>query len=161
VPNLPGFPPAAHGFLHGTPGGSDATLSVGIDLVAIDRMRASLAKFGERFVRRIFTDQEAAYAARTPASQAERLAARFAAKEAALKALRLADTGVGWKDMEVFRHPDGRCELQLHGKASELASRNGVSQTALSLSHDGAYASAIVVAVFLRPSPSANALPGE
>jgi holo-[acyl-carrier protein] synthase len=115
-------------------------------------MRESLDQFGDRFMRRIFTADEAAYAARTPALQAEKLAARFAAKEAALKALGMADQGVPWTDMEVLRQPDGRCELHLHGKAAEHAKRMGVAQLALSLTHDGGYAAAIVVAV-MTPDP--------
>lgn len=133
--------------LAGTLGGVGSVLGVGMDLVEIGRMRESLAKFGSRFVARVFTATEAAYAAQTPALQAEKLAARFAAKEAALKALGMADKGVAWKDMEVFRHPDGRCDLHLHGKAAEHARKRGVVHLALSLTHDGNYAAAIVLAV--------------
>lgn len=145
APQLPGFPLAADAPVPGD------GLGVGMDLVDIGRMRESLARFGERFVRRIFTPRESDYAALTPALQAERLAARFAAKEAALKALAMADKGVAWKDMEVFRHPDGRCDLHLHGKAAAHARQRGVVQLALSLTHDGGYAAAIVVAVFRMP----------
>lgn len=127
-----------------------------MDLVDISRVRESIAQFGARFIDRIFTADEAAYAATTPALQPERLAARFAAKEAALKALCMADQGVPWKDMEVFRHPDGRCELRLHGKAAEHAQRRGVMQLALSLSHDGHFAAAIVVAVLRGDATPAN-----
>ena len=155
----PGFAPlaarAAAGISAALPG---VVLGVGMDLVEIERMRASLARFGERFVQRVFTAREAAYAWEAPGASAERLAARFAAKEAALKALRLADLGVGWKDMEVFRHPDGRCDLHLHGRAATHAEKNGVIQTSLSLSHDGGYAAAFVIAAF-RSDPHPRGIP--
>jgi holo-[acyl-carrier protein] synthase len=122
-----------------------------MDLVQISRIQESMDKFGERFMQRVFTAQELAYAMSTPSRQAERLAARFAAKEATLKALDLADKGVAWRDMEVFRLPDGRCELHLHGLAAEKAKGAGVMQTALTLSHDGDYAAAIVAAVMCAP----------
>jgi holo-[acyl-carrier protein] synthase len=118
-----------------------------MDLVEIRRIQGSLDQFGERFLQRIFTARESAYAAAAPPLQAERLAARFAAKEAALKALGLAGQGVAWRDMEVFRHADGRCTLQLHDRAAALAQHNGVTQIAMSLSHDGDYAAAIVAVV--------------
>lgn len=118
-----------------------------MDLVQISRIQESVDKFGDRFLQRLFTEQELAYAISTPSRLAERLAARFAAKEATLKALELADKGVAWRDMEVFRLPDGRCELRLHGRAAEGARQVGAMQTALTLSHDGDYAAAIVAAL--------------
>src|SRR5215475_6684638 len=90
-------------------------LRVGIDLVQISRIAGSLAVFGDRFLRRIFTDDEIAYARAAPARTAERLAARFAAKEAAKKALAL--DGVGWRDLEVTRERSGACALVVHGAA--------------------------------------------
>lgn len=126
-------------------------LKVGMDLVQISRIQASLAKFGDRFTQRIFTEHELAYAVSSPVLRAERLAARFAAKEATMKALGLTDKGVAWRDMEVFRMPDGRCELRLHGVAAAHAQDSGVAQMALTLSHDGDYAAAIVVAVVSMP----------
>jgi holo-[acyl-carrier protein] synthase len=135
------------------------TLGVGMDLVEIAQVANSLAGFGERYTARVFTLREAAYAATAPQEQAERLAARFAAKEAALKALAMADLGVPWTDIEVWRHEDGRCDLRLHGHAAAHAARRGVSQLALSLTHDGNYAAAIVVAVF-APASSADAAAG-
>jgi holo-[acyl-carrier protein] synthase len=131
-------------------------LSVGMDLVQIERIENSVAQFGDRFIQRLFTPQEIDYACATPEFQAERLAARFAAKEAALKALALADKGVAWRDMEVQRLPDGQCQLILHGRAAELVRLEGMVQSALSLSHDGAYAAAIVVAVFRSADRSAE-----
>jgi holo-[acyl-carrier protein] synthase len=120
---------------------------VGIDLVKIARVEESLAKFGERFLRRVFTAGEIAYAtsAASPALTAERLAARMAAKEAAVKALRLAHVGVGWTQIEVLRDPSGACELLLHGKAREIALAAGVDDLSVSLSHESDYATAVVV----------------
>lgn len=147
-PKLPDFPHSIGVSLNS----SARQLKVGMDLVQISRIQASVEKFGERFMRRIFTEHEAAYACGTPVLQSERLAARFAAKEATMKALGLADKGVAWRDMEVFRLPDGQCELRLHGLAAEYARRHGVEQTALTLSHDGDYAAAIVAAVVSVPT---------
>lgn len=130
---------------------SSCQLKVGMDLVQISRIQSSVEKFGERFMQRIFTEHEIAYATCAPLLRSERLAARFAAKEATLKALGLADKGVGWRDMEVFRHADGSCELRLHGLAARYAEMRGVMQTALTLSHDGDYAAAIVAAVVCEP----------
>lgn len=124
-----------------------------MDLVQISRIQASLDKFGDRFARRIFTAHELAYADSSPVLRAERLAARFAAKEATIKALGLTDIGVGWRDMEVVRMQDGRCELSLHGVAAEHAQGSGVAQTALTLSHDGDFAAAIVAAVVVCAQP--------
>jgi len=116
-------------------------LRVGIDLVQISRIEESVRAFGERFLRRVFTVDELAYANAAPACTGERLAARFAAKEAAKKALGL--DGVGWTDIEVRRAADGACEIALHG-AADLAS--GGCHTALSMSHDGNQATAVVIA---------------
>lgn len=121
---------------------SPPRLGVGIDLVRISSIRESMDSFGEAFMRRIYTTEEIAYACSAPACTAERLAARFAAKEAARKALRL--DGVGWRDIEVRRLPDGACELMLHGDARAAA--NGRT-LALSMSHDGDHATAIVISL--------------
>jgi holo-[acyl-carrier protein] synthase len=122
-------------------------MSVGIDLIRVSRVAASLEQFGERFLRRVFTDAEIGYAMASPPLTAERLAARFAAKEAAVKALDLAERGVGWRQIEVLRHPSGRCGLQLHGAAFDAARDAGVSELSVSLSHEGDYATAIVLAM--------------
>jgi holo-[acyl-carrier protein] synthase len=106
------------------------TLRVGIDLVHVPRIAESLAAFGDRFVRRVFTPGEAAYAQ----GRAERFAARFAAKEAAKKALAL--DGVGWRDIEVVRAASGAVELQLHGPARAAADALGAREIAVSFSHE-------------------------
>ena len=121
----------------------NAPLSVGIDLVQVARVAESIAAFGDRFVRRVFTDGEIAYASSAPELAPMRFAARFAAKEAAKKALGLADAGIGWRDLEVVRAPSGAVSLALHGAAATLSDAGAV---ALSISHEGDYATAVVVA---------------
>jgi holo-[acyl-carrier protein] synthase len=116
-------------------------MKVGIDLVDVRRIAESLDAFGIRFLRRVFTDGELAYACAAPALTVERLAARFAAKEAAKKALDLE--GVGWRDLEVARSPSGACHLVLHGAARAAA---GTMSFALSMSHEGDHATAVVIA---------------
>jgi holo-[acyl-carrier protein] synthase len=120
-------------------------LSVGIDLVQVSRVTASLARFGDRFMRRIFTDGEIAYATSSPSLVAERFAARLAAKEAAMKALDLGEQGVGWREIEVQRAPSGAPTLVLHGTAHACARKTGVNSVELSLSHEGDYATAVVI----------------
>lgn len=120
-------------------------LSVGIDLVHVERVGESVASHGERFLRRIFTDEEVAYAMSSPPQALHRLAARFAAKEAVRKVLRVDEHGVGWRDVEVRRLPSGACEVVLHGSAATLARTRQLGRMALSMSHDGDYATAVVV----------------
>jgi holo-[acyl-carrier protein] synthase len=119
-------------------------LALGLDVVHIARIEESLLSFGERFEDRMFTPAEAEYARAAPGQRAERLAARFAAKEATIKALSLGSAGVDWREIEVLRHDDGSCSMALHGKAAaELVSRGG-SRLLVCLSHDGEYAAAVV-----------------
>jgi holo-[acyl-carrier protein] synthase len=124
-----------------------APVRIGIDLVHIPRIQASLQDFGDRFAQRMFTAAEAHYANASPHARAERFAARFAAKEAAIKALSLSDVGVDWRDIEVVRHDDGHCELALHGRALEHARAQGLTRFLVCLSHDGDYAAAVVAAL--------------
>jgi holo-[acyl-carrier protein] synthase len=127
-------------------------MRLGVDIVQISRVDESLGRFGERFMRRLFTADELAYATAVQPLTAQRLAARFAAKEAALKAFDLCESGIDWREIEVQRQSNGSCCLALHGKAAALA---GVppGPIALSLSHDGDYATAVVAA------PAAPAAP--
>ena len=128
-------------------------LRVGIDLVQVSRIAESLERLGERFLNRVFTRDEIAYATAAPALAAERLAARFAAKEATLKALRLDEGGgIDLRDIEVRRSPSGACELLLHGRAGRAAEVAGIAHLALSLSHEGDYAAAVVVGC-MKPEP--------
>jgi holo-[acyl-carrier protein] synthase len=126
-------------------------LRVGIDLVRISRVAESLDRFGERYLRRVYTPGEIEYARASPAHTAERLAARFAAKEAAIKALDLAERGVGWNQIEVARSPSGAGTLILHGAAAAMAAG---SELAVSLSHEGDYATAVVVCMPSHRNPA-------
>jgi holo-[acyl-carrier protein] synthase len=126
---------------------------VGIDLVMVSRVEESLARFGERFLRRVFTEGEIAYATSAPAATAERLAARFAAKEAAIKAIGFGDAhvGVGWRDIEIVREDSGQCRLILHGAARAAADDAGVAELSVSLTHEGDYSAAVVLAISQHP----------
>ena len=110
-------------------------VGTGVDIAEVKRIQAAVNRFGERFLKRVFTPAELRYCMAKP-NAAERLAARFAAKEAGMKAigtgLRL---GVTWQDVEVLRMPGQRPVLQFHGKAAEFAARLGCKRTHLSLSH--------------------------
>lgn len=117
----------------------------GIDLVEIERIQHSLDQYGQRFLNRIYTDAEQAYCLRKR-NAAESLAARFAAKEAAAKALGTGiNHGVKWLEIEVLRAPGGRPSLAFHGRAAERAQRLGVENAALSLTHSRSTAMASVV----------------
>ena len=128
------------------PAAAEPGLNVGIDMVSIARIRESLAAFPDRFVRRIYSTREAEYAMSSPAHCASRLAARFAAKEAAIKALRLAESAVCWRDIEVERAASGECSLRLHGPVQAKAAADGVYSVSLSMSHEDDCAIAIVIA---------------
>ncbi|WKB53375.1 holo-ACP synthase [Eleftheria terrae] len=132
----------------------DPRLRLGIDVVQVSRIEASVQRFGDRFVQRVFTAAEIADADQAPALRGQRLAARFAAKEAALKAFGWAPAGVGPRDIEVARSADGGCTLRLHGRAAERLAASGCGDISLSLSHDGDYAVATVVAADLSPGPA-------
>lgn len=119
---------------------------MGFDLVKIRGVVDSVEQFGERFKQRLFTPEELAYADSGIEQWPERLAARFAAKEATIKALNLANAGVNWREIEVHKLSDGACELRLHGEVAALAAKMAVQQLRVSLSHDGDYAGAFVVA---------------
>jgi len=125
---------------------------VGVDLANVATVREALAQFDRRYVDRIYTAQEQRdAAARPPPHDADALAARWAAKEAALKALDLCDSGVNLRDIEVHRAPDGAPTLLLHGRAAETARMRGWQPASLSLSHDAGFAIAVVLA---RPWPT-------
>jgi holo-[acyl-carrier protein] synthase len=128
-------------------------LAVGIDLVQVSRIAESITHFGDRFLQRLFTEAELAYAQAAPPLTNERLAARFAAKEAALKAFGLVDRGVSWRDIEVVTEPPSRaCSLRLHGRARALAG-TASDDVALSLSHEGDFATAIVITSLTENCP--------
>ena len=118
-------------------------LGIGVDLVQVERMEKALAR-GERIQRRLFTPGEIAYCDRHT-RPALHYAARFAAKEAGMKAIGTGwSNGVGWKDFEVKLDPRGRPNLMLSGKAAEIAKSMGATHTVVSLAHDGGFSIAVV-----------------
>ncbi len=116
-------------------------LTTGVDIIEIERIQRALERWGDRFLRRIYTEDEAAYCRGRPPN----LAGRFAAKEAAMKALGTGLRGVGWKDIEVIRNEAGAPSVLLHGRAKVRAETLGVREMSLSLSHSRNYAVAFVV----------------
>jgi holo-[acyl-carrier protein] synthase len=110
-------------------------VGTGVDLAEVPRIRASIERFGARFVDRIFTPAEIAYVERK-ANRYERYAARFAAKEAGMKAIGTGwKRGVTWQDFEVANLPSGKPTLRLHGVAAAIAANLGVRNISLSLTH--------------------------
>jgi holo-[acyl-carrier protein] synthase len=120
-------------------------IQVGLDLVRISHVEASVAEFGDKFLDRVFTPGELRYCLAEPGPSASRLAARFAAKEAARKILCVDDEPIGWRSIEVVRASSGWCDLVLHREARALAQRAGYVGFSLSMTHESDYASAIVV----------------
>ena|ERR1039458_6100285 len=120
-------------------------VGVGTDLMEIARIHQSIDRFGERFLRRVFTAREIQYCQRKK-NAAESFAARFAAKEAGAKALGTdISRGVSWLELEVSREPGGRPTLELSGRAAERAREIGVASVSLSLTHSKDIALAVVV----------------
>jgi holo-[acyl-carrier protein] synthase len=110
-------------------------VGTGVDLAEVPRIRASIERFGARFVDRIYTPAEIAYVERK-ANRYERYAARFAAKEAGMKAIGTGwKRGVKWRDFEVANLPGGKPTLRFHGVAERVARKLGVRNVALSLTH--------------------------
>ena len=122
-------------------------LSTGVDIIEIKRIAAVLERYGDRFLRRIYTVGELEYCRGRPS----KLASRFAAKEATMKALGTGVRGVGWKDIEVVRAPSGAPSIQLHGRAQARAERLGVVEISISMSDSQDNAVAFVVT--LREEP--------
>lgn len=116
-------------------------LTVGVDIIEISRISATVERWGDRFLHRIYTQQELDYCR----GRAPQLAARFAAKEAVMKALGTGVRGVGWRDIEVVRQRGRAPTVRLHGRAAEVGERLAVTQIALSISHSKEYAVVSVV----------------
>ena len=120
-------------------------VGTGIDITEVPRIRQSIERFGQRFLQRIYTAGEMRYCD-SKANRFERYAARFAAKEAAMKALGTGwNHGVRWRDCEVSRMPGGRPTMAFHGKAGEFAAKLGVKNVALSITHTAEQAMAQVI----------------
>ncbi len=126
--------------------GGAMILGMGTDLIEIARIGASVDRFGERFLERVFTPEEVRYCLRKKGHAAESFAARFAAKEAGAKALGTGiSRGVSWREIEVRRQPGQRPTLHWSGRAAEVAAAMGVRGTSLSLTHGREVAMAVVI----------------
>ena len=130
-----------------TAGNCQGVRGIGVDLAQIARMRRAVERWDERFLRRVFTDAEIAYC-RERRDPVPHFAARFAAKEAALKALGTGlALGIRWREVEVRRERGQAPTLALTGRCRELALARGAGAALVSLTHDGDYALAQVVLV--------------
>jgi holo-[acyl-carrier protein] synthase len=120
-------------------------VGLGLDIAEVDRMEAAIARHGATLINRLFTPSEAEYCERHR-NRYERYAARFAAKEAAMKALGTGwSHGIRWRDIEVTREASGKPALRLAGVAREFADRMGVRHISLSITHSGNLALAQVI----------------
>jgi len=120
-------------------------VGLGTDLAEVRRVQAAIERHGQRFIERIYTPGEIAYVERK-ANRHERYAARFAAKEAGMKAIGTGwKRGVRWQDFEVRNLPSGRPTLEFHGVAAQFAAKLGVRNVSLSLTHTAEHAMAIVI----------------
>ena len=119
------------------------TTELGIDIIKVDRIRATLARFGPQFSGRVLTPAEQRYVRDRP----ETFAGRWAAKEAVSKVLGLGVRGIGWRDIEVVRLPTGQPSVKLHGRAAARAEQLGMGRIALSITHESDYAVAIAFGI--------------
>jgi len=120
-------------------------VGIGVDLCEVDRMEAAIARHGERFLARIYTEAERAYC-ESKTNRMERYAGRFAAKEAAMKAIGTGwRRGVGWRDFEVVRTASGQPVIHFHGVARSIATQLGVTRALVSITHIRSLAMAQVV----------------
>ena len=127
--------------------------AIGVDITEIDRIEAALAKFGKRFLGRVYTRLEVA-ACR---GRVNELAARFAAKEAVMKALGTGAKGVAWREIEVLPNHRGKPLVYLHGRAAERAEKIGLRGLDISLSHSRDLAIAMVVGTSRDLEPGRDA----
>ncbi len=121
----------------------EGTTELGIDIIKVDRIADTLARFGSRFSDRVLTPAEQRYVRARP----ETMAGRWAAKEAVSKVLGLGVRGIGWRDIEVERLPTGQPSVRLHGRAAARAEQLGMGRIAVSISHESDYAVAIAFGV--------------
>jgi len=120
-------------------------VGTGVDLCEVRRIKAAMERYDDRFTQRVYTEGEIAYCNRK-ANRYERYAARFAAKEAAMKAIGTGMRGgVRWRDFEVTNLRSGRPTMAFHGKAAEYAKRLGVANVSLSMTHTAEQAMAMVI----------------
>src|SRR3990172_8192574 len=123
--------------------------AVGVDVIEIERVEAALARFGERFLRRVYTAEEAAFCR----GRVHGRAARCAAKEAVMKALGTGARGVAWREIEVLPNRRGKPLVYLYGRAKDRAERIGLEGLDVSMSHSREYAVAFVVGHSREPEP--------
>jgi holo-[acyl-carrier-protein] synthase len=121
----------------------EGTTELGIDIIQVTRIRATLERFGSRFSNRVLTQSERRYVRDRP----ETLAGRWAAKEAVSKVLGLGVRGIGWQEIEIERLPTGQPAVRLHGRAAARAEQLGMDRIAVSISHEAEYAVAIAFGV--------------
>ncbi|MGH2463969.1 MAG: holo-ACP synthase [Candidatus Limnocylindrales bacterium] len=121
----------------------EGTTELGIDIIRTERIRAALAKFGDRFSNRVLTPAERAYVRGRP----ETMAGRWAAKEAVSKVLGLGVRGIGWREIEIERLPTGQPSVRLHDRAAQRAEQLGMGRIAVSISHEAEYAVAIAFGI--------------
>ena len=121
-------------------------MRAGIDLVSVEAVRESLGTHGRHYLDRVYTEREVQDCTGPAGVDPERLAARFAAKEAALKVLRPGDVGLSLSEIELRRSPEGWVDLELSGPAAEIAVATGLSDFSVSITHEGGFASAVVIA---------------
>ncbi len=117
------------------------TKAIGVDIIETERVAQSIARFGDRFLKRVYTEQELTYCQ----GRVNSLAARWAAKEAVSKALGTGIGDVSWQEIEVVSEANRRPTLQLRGAAADLAARLGITEFAITLSHTKDYAVAFVI----------------
>jgi holo-[acyl-carrier protein] synthase len=128
-------------------------MRVGIDLASVDAVRESIAAHSDRYLERIYTAGELRDCGAPGEIDAARLASRFAAKEAAIKVLRpRRDEALPWSTIAVHRDEAGAVEVQLSGRAAELASAAGIAGLELSLTHERDFAAAVVIAELAAPA---------
>jgi holo-[acyl-carrier protein] synthase len=123
------------------PFGKLKMITIGVDIIETDRVAQSIDRFGDRFLRRVYTEKELAYCAGRVSS----LAARWAAKEAVSKALGTGIGDVSWQEIEVVNNSKSSPSIQLYGAAAELAAQMGVTRFVISISHTHHHAVAFVV----------------
>ena len=117
------------------------SVSVGVDIVEIERIKKAVSVYNDVFLTRVYTNMELDYCKNMPS----RLAARFAAKEAVMKVLGIGALGMNWREIEVISTENGPPEIQLYGKIKDKASVIGITGLSLSLSHEKKYAVACVI----------------
>jgi holo-[acyl-carrier protein] synthase len=126
-----------------TPSVPEGTTELGIDIIKVDRIAAALKKHGDRFPKRVLTENEQRYVRNRPPN----FAGRWAAKEAVSKVLGLGVRGVGWTEIEILRLPTGAPSVKLHRRAARRAEQLGMGRIAVSISHEGEYAVAIAFGI--------------